>query len=76
MSSGEFIVTASGDILLLLKHYPRKIEVFFKDQGNYNPCNPHHDKLSWHLIKKHHHYYLKINWHVENVRIVYWNVRY
>jgi len=84
---GELVVTNSGHVKIHLKDNPHRVEVFFKKKNAPPPCDPHHghhhDRLEWRIQRSHHghhgHHYafeLHINWHVHEIREIFYIVYY
>lgn len=78
---GMFFVNGKGrvGIDLCQSHEPKFISVHFIDEfhnRHHHPCNPHHDKLTWDLMKRHGHLQLIISFDVGNVREICYKVIY
>lgn len=80
MQSGELIVTGKNSIHIHLAKLPGEVKVYFKDECDITPCNPHHvDSLEYevHASNTHHHgFVLVINWNVSGVREIVWRASY
>lgn len=75
MQSGELIVTGKDEAKIVLRSFPIKVKVDFKDECDIIPCNPHHhDELEWEVRHNHNHtgHVLIIKWHVSGVREITW----
>jgi hypothetical protein len=80
MQSGELTVTGKNSIHIPLEHLPAEVKVYFKDDCEVVPCNPHHvDRLEYevHTNNKHHmHFMLIVKWDVSDVREIVWHVSF
>lgn len=87
VEEGEFTVTGSDSVEIVLKKEPEDVCIEFIDDKILIPCDPHHhhhhrDYLDWYV--KHYHrnpqfgnnYVLKIEWKVHGVRKIKWVVKY
>ena len=81
MQSGELIVTGKDKVHIHLNKFPDKVEVWFKDDLECVPCNPHHhDWLEWEVHRSnttfsHSHHILIIKWDVSGMREIKWMAR-
>jgi hypothetical protein len=79
MQQGELIVTGRDKAQISLHKFPSKVEVWFKEELEPIPCNPHHhDSLEWEVHRtntNHSGYVLVIKWHVSGVREIKWTSR-
>jgi hypothetical protein len=73
---GEFCTTGKGKLDVDLLCPPKRIKVEFKDSPNQVPCNPHHDRLSWDIVKTPGKLILVIKWNVSDIREIKWMVFY
>ena len=82
MQSGDLIVSGKNSIHIPIDHLPDEVRVFFKDEEDMIPCNPHADSLEYsvhtseHEHKHHHKFVLIINWSVSGVREIGWHVSF
>ena|ERR1700743_2276162 len=71
---GSLEVTGTGEVTIEVgKRRPRDVSVSFEDNPKMVPCNNHHDKLTYKVIKDKHKFFLVIEWHVTDTRIIKWS---
>lgn len=81
MLSGELIVVGTDALSIPLEKMPAEVKVFFKDDLELVPCNPHHADIleySVHKINNSHRfkYELRISWSVSGSREIKWHADY
>lgn len=74
---GELVVSGCHKIKISLNgRHPKEVDVRFLDECTTNPCNPvTFDELSY-IVSTKQGVYLIIQWDVQGVRTIGWNVKY
>lgn len=75
--SGNLLVVGKDTFEVEMKYgKPDTVLVEFKNSPVQVPCNPHHNKLSWDLVQRHHGFFLVIKYNVSAPTEIVWAVSF
>jgi hypothetical protein len=75
--SGEMLVTGRDTMEVEMRFgKPDSVVVEFKNTPSPIPCSPHHNKLDWELVQRHHGFFLVIKYSVSVPTTIVWAVSF